>query len=91
MEYYLRTERSYFGKIDIDIDALLEQCVSEIEGKLEENPHIIVFGKLATQHRNIGFFSNESVGYHYAGQLSASKPLTGPLVELLHLINTEFQ
>jgi hypothetical protein len=46
---------------------------------------------LATQHRNIGFFSNESVGYHYAGQLSASKPLTGPLVELLHLINTEFQ
>ena len=74
MDYYIKTDKSYLGKIDADIDELLSECVKEIKGKLDEKPPIIVFGKPATQHRNIGFFSNESIGYHYAGQLAASKP-----------------
>ena len=90
MDYYIKTDKSYLGKIDADIDDLLSECVKEIKGKLDENPPIIVFGKPATQHRNIGFFSNESIGYHYAGQLAASKPLTTALNELLNLINIEF-
>jgi len=32
MEYYLKTDKSYFGKIDADLDDLLELCLNEIEG-----------------------------------------------------------
>lgn len=91
MEYYIKTDKSYFGKIDADIDDLLLECIEEIKGKLDEKPPVIVFGKPAVQHRNIGFFSNESIGYHYAGQLAASKPMTNALIELLNLINIEFK
>ncbi len=90
MEYYIKTDSSYLGKVDADIDELLLECVDEINGKLDEKPPIIIFGKPATQHRNIGFFSNTSIGYHYAGQLAASKPLTNALNQLLNLINIEF-
>ena len=89
MEYYIKTDSSYFGKVDADIDDLLFECIAEINGKLHEKPPVIIFGKQATQHRNIGFFSNTSIGYHYAGQLAASKPLTTSLHELLNLINIE--
>jgi hypothetical protein len=37
MEYYIRTESSYLGKIDVDIDELLLECIAEIDGKLDEN------------------------------------------------------
>jgi alkylated DNA repair dioxygenase AlkB len=90
MEYYIKTEHSYLGKINIDIDDLLLECIGEISGKLDEKPPIMVFGKPAIQHRNIGFFSDESIGYHYAKQLAASKPLTRALNELLNLINIKF-
>lgn len=90
MEYYIKTDKSYFGKIDADIDDLLLECIDDIKGKLDEKPPVVVFGKHAIQHRNIGFFSNTSIGYHYAGQLAASKPLTKSLNELLNLINIEF-
>jgi hypothetical protein len=63
MEFYIKTERSYFGKIAVDIDDLLLECIEEIEDKLDVKPKIIVFGRPATQHRNIGFFSNDSIGY----------------------------
>lgn len=90
MEYYIKTNKSYFGKIDADIDDLLLECIEEIKDNLDETPPVIIFGKLAVQHRNIGFFSNESIGYRYAGQLAASKPMTKALMELLNLINIEF-
>lgn len=90
MEYYIKTEHSYLGKVDADIDDLLLECIGEIDGQLLVNPPITVFGKPATQHRNIGFFSNTSIGYYYSGQLAASKPLTTSLNELLNIINIEF-
>ena len=90
MEYYIKTESSYFGKVDADIDDLLLECISDIKGKLDENPPIMIYGKQATQHRNIGFFSDASIGYHYAGQLAESKPLSNALNELLNLINGDF-
>lgn len=91
MEFYIKTDTSYFGKVNADIDDLLLECIDEIKGNLDEKPPIIIFGKPATQHRNIGFFSNESIGYHYARQLAASKPLTPSLTQLLNLINIEFE
>lgn len=90
MDFYIQTERSYFGKINADIDDLLLECVQELDGNLNETPIISVFGREAVQHRNIGFFSNDSEGYRYSGQLAASKPLTPSLQELLNLINIEF-
>lgn len=90
MEFYIQTEKSYFGKIGADIDDILLECINEIKGQLDEKPPITVFGKPTVQHRNIGFFSNTSIGYHYSGKLAASKPLTKSLNELLNLVNIEF-
>ena len=67
---------------------LLEQCVSYVTPQLLEQPEIIVYGKPCRQHRNIGFFSDESIGYNYSKKLMASKPLSSCLSELLATINT---
>lgn len=91
MEYYIKTDRSYLGKVYAEIDDLLQECVDDIWGKLDEKPAITVYGKPATQHRNIGFFSDQSIGYYYSRQLAASKPMTKSLQELLNLINIEFK
>lgn len=90
MEYYIQTEKSYLGKISVNIDDLLVNCVSEIEGKLETEPLVKVFGKWCSQHRNVGFFSDSSIGYYFSGQLSASKPMTPYLQQLLELVNQQF-
>ena len=90
MEYYIQTEKSYLGKISVNIDELLVNCVSEIEGKLETEPLVKVFGKWCSQHRNVGFFSDSSIGYYFSGQLSASKPMTPYLQQLLELVNQQF-
>ena len=50
------------------------------------NPKIIVYGKPGIQHRSVGFFSDESIGYKY----SKSIPMTRALSELLLLVNREF-
>ena len=71
-------------------EQVVDKCVEEIEGKLVKNPGIIVFGKPAIQHRSIGFFSNESEGYRYSGQLAASQPMPPNLSELLEIINNMF-
>ena len=87
---YVRTETSYFSAFDINIDNLLEECVKEIEGKLLYHPPIIIFGKTCHQHRNIGFFSDESIGYMYSRQLNPSTPLTESLSALMQLVNQMF-
>jgi alkylated DNA repair dioxygenase AlkB len=66
---------------------LLEQCVSYVEPQLEERPEIIIYGKPCKQHRNVGFFSDESIGYKYSKKLMASKPLSPLLTGLLASIN----
>ena len=45
---------------------LLEQCIAYVEPQLEERPEIIVYGKVCKQQRNVGFFSDESIGYKYS-------------------------
>jgi len=56
MQYYIKTERSYLTGEKLNIDNLLEQCVSEVDGLLINNPEIFAFGKKCNQHRSIGFF-----------------------------------
>ena len=66
---------------------LLENCIIDIE--LEEQPEIIIFGKKCKQQRNVGFFSNESIGYKYSKKMMESKPLSESMIELLRIINME--
>jgi alkylated DNA repair dioxygenase AlkB len=66
---------------------LFERCISYVEPQLEERPEIIVYGKPCKQHRNVGFFSDESIGYKYSKKLMASKPLSCSLADLIVAIN----
>ena len=66
---------------------LLEKCIMDIEPQLEERPEIIIFGRKCKQQRNVGFFSNESIGYKYSKKMMGSKPLSQPMSELLCIIN----
>ena len=54
---------------------LIEKIIEEIKGKLEVKPEIIVFGKVCNQNRNIAFYSNDSIGYHYSNRLLRSKTI----------------
>ena len=49
-----------------------------------------IFGKDITFHRAIGFFSDESVGYRFSGQVIKTGNLTPKLKEILHKVNTYF-
>ena len=66
---------------------LLERCITDIEPQLEERPEIIIFGKTCKQQRNVGFFSNQSIGYKYSKKMMDSKPLSEAMSELLLIIN----
>ena len=67
--------------------ALLKRCIIDIDPQLEERPEIILFGKKCKQQRNVGFFSNESIGYKYSKKMMDSKPLSQSMSELLFIIN----
>jgi len=55
---------------------------------LEHEPPIVVRGTKCNQRRNIGFFSNESEGYRYSGQIMKSQPLDDKtLIDLLVKVN----
>lgn len=83
-----KTDRSFFTSRPLsNNDSLILKCIDEIQGKLIERPKIIVYGKECHQHRNIGFFSDTSIGYRYSGQIAHSQPLTPALKELLETVN----
>lgn len=89
-KHYIETDRSHLSAIEMDITELLEKCIEDVEGNLEHNPPIIVYGRECHQHRSIGFFSDESIGYRYSNKMARSKPLSPNLTELLNLINNIF-
>lgn len=57
---------------------------------LQIEPPIKVYNKIVHQRRDVGFFSNESIGYRYSGQLAESSPLTPILSALMEDINSDF-
>jgi alkylated DNA repair dioxygenase AlkB len=87
---YIRTPTSHLSAVNIDINDLLGMCVKDIEGKLTYHPPIVIYGKQCIQHRNIGFFSDESIGYTYSNQLTPAIPLTDTLRELINHVNYTF-
>lgn len=58
--------------------------------KLKKKPEIVIAGKTVRQNRDVRFFSDESIGYHYSGKLAKSKPLTSQLKKILEKINQDF-
>ena len=69
---------------------VIKMAVEESKEKLNKTPKIFVFGKECKQHRNVGFFSNESIGYKYSGKLTTSKELTPYLKTILEYVNGYF-
>jgi len=87
----IKTEKSFLNIYSGEEYAdLILQCIAEIDNKLEDNKPLQMYGKTVFQRRSIGFFSNESIGYYYSGQLERSKPLGNNCLKLMQLINERF-
>lgn len=52
--------------------------------QLLEEPPVMIMGRECRQRRNVGFFSDESVGYEYSHQMIPSQPLSSaPILKWL--------
>jgi len=69
---------------------LIKKCIEEVKDELLVKPPIQLYGKTVYQQRNIGFFSNNSIGYYYSGQLAKAKLLQPHSSELMQIINDRF-
>lgn len=69
---------------------LIDDCINDVKDKLDIRPPIKIYDKIVNQRRDVGFFSDKSIGYQYSGQLAKSKPMTLNLDLLLELINEMF-
>jgi alkylated DNA repair dioxygenase AlkB len=73
-----------------DTNTIIEDCVKDVKSTLIIKPPIKVYGKLANQQRNVGFYSDEADGYKYSTYFSKSIPLSSNLKLLLVKINDAF-
>lgn len=101
MDYYnpfstfvIKTERSALITHHLDtetVEFVKRVVCAEVDPLLIERPEIVVFGKPCRQNRNVGFFSDESIGYSYSGRVAASIPLPENLKKLLSNVNERFK
>lgn len=49
-------------------------------------PEIVIFGKIVNQKRDVGFFSNTSIGYTYSNKLMSSQRLPTRTKELMDIV-----
>lgn len=90
MEIIIETDNSALIMGQFCNQELIERCVEETAHLLHEKPPLIIYGKPARQPRNVGFFSDTSVGYKYSTTLMPSIPLTDGLKEMLDIVNEMF-
>jgi len=91
MQCLVKTETSFLNVyLCEEYNELIKKCIEEVKNELLVKPPIQLYGKIVYQQRNIGFFSDESIGYYYSGQLAKSKPLKPYSSELMKIINTRF-
>lgn len=97
MNKLIQTPKSFLSKENLlniqssQIDQkLLDQCIDDIKDQLDIKPPVKIFNKICYQQRDVGFFSDRSIGYHYANQLAKSKPMTLNLDLLVDLVNELF-
>lgn len=91
--YHIKTEKSFLTTIDLDQKyyKLVEDCIKYIDNKLNHKPEIIIMGKKCYQNRDVGFFSDKSIGYHYSNKLMKSQKLDCKLKELINIINDVYK
>lgn len=87
----IKTDKSflniYSGEEYADLILL---CIKEIKDELESDKPLQMYGRIVYQQRDIGFFSDESIGYYYSGQLERAKPLKPNCFKLMQLMNERF-
>lgn len=86
METIIDTGKSSLTLHKHKSDKLVAYCVNEIHDLLLEKPTINIFGKECHQQRDVGFFSNESIGYRYSGQIMEAQPLLPYISQLLEKV-----
>ena len=92
MQQYIKTNTSFLNVYPYNENQeLIEKCIEEFKNNLLVKPPIKLYGKIVHQQRNIGFFSDESIGYYYSNQLAQSKPLQHNMSKLMKLINERFE
>jgi alkylated DNA repair dioxygenase AlkB len=72
-----------------EADLLWTHCTQELS--LVHEPTGQLFGKPITMHRDVGFFSDTSMGYRYSGQIMKAQPLTTSLTDLLLRIQKDIE
>ena len=93
----IQTNKSFLTKFNLSnivgceiTQELMDGCVNDIKDELEIKPQIKIYDKIVNQPRDVGFFSDKSIGYYYSRQLAKSKPMTLNLDLLLELVNEMF-
>lgn len=66
---------------------LLLDSYEEIKDQLIIKPPIFLYGKQLKQNRDVGFFSDTSIGYKYSNQIMKSQKLTDDLKNILDDVN----
>jgi alkylated DNA repair dioxygenase AlkB len=93
-ETVIKTDNSfldvYQGKHNEEFKLLVKSCIEDIKNKLIIKPVIKLYGKIYNQPRDVGFFSDSSIGYRYSGQLAKSQELTSNLKKLIEYMNNMF-
>lgn len=69
----------------------MTQIAIEVDALLEVHPRLMMYGRECHMQRSVAFFSDESIGYRYSGQIARAQPLTSELSSLLSYINERFQ
>jgi alkylated DNA repair dioxygenase AlkB len=70
--------------------ALLHAAAEECAPLLEQRPRVIMWGKEQAQPRDVGFFSDVTEGYAYAGRVMRAQPLAESMRQLLQVVNETF-
>jgi alkylated DNA repair dioxygenase AlkB len=87
----VKTEKSFLNISSYEEHKdLIDRCIEDVSYCLDIKPSIQFMGKTVSQQRDVGFFSNESVGYYYSGKLTASKPLKENMRDLLDIVCTQY-
>ena len=90
MNVVFGNEVAFLATSKFENEELLDNSIKEIESLLLSRPTIIVYGRVCHQNRDVGFFSDTSIGYEYSNKLMKSQPMTPSLLELLDNINKLF-
>ena len=72
---------------------LIDEAIKAVKHKLHKKPPIgKLYGKMAYQQRNVGFFCHPGVsyGYFYSGQCERAQDLPPAMAKVLDLINEKF-